>query len=173
MPRQPATFDRAVRQLVAPVLVDLGFRGDRGRTFRRVSGDGTAAEIIDFQRGQRSLAGRFTVNLGVFFAGDAPAITVGHAREYHCAPARRARLGLLAPPAYPRLAAVPILGVFFQPKDTWWRFGPDYDQTGKRVSVALRLLMAEGIPWLERVRHGPSDGRGGSATAVDQSSARS
>lgn len=103
-------FDEAMGEVIAPVLAGMGFRRGRGRAFRRLAADGSAAQLVEFQLGQRALAGRFTVNLGVFLAADAPGVAAADAREYHCAPHRRSRLGMLAAPRHPRLAAMPLVG---------------------------------------------------------------
>ena len=149
MAAQSEAFDKAIGQIIAPALAHLGFRPGRGRTFRRFSADGTAAEIVNFQLGQRSLAGRFSVNLGLFLAGDAPDVAVNQAKEYNCSPARRSRLGLTASPRFPRLAALPLVGLLLQPRDKWWRAEPGRIENS--LSEALQLLLAEGLPWLQRV----------------------
>ena len=149
MAAQSEAFDRAIGLIMAPALADLGFRPGRGRTFRRLSADGTAAEIVNFQLGQRSLAARFTVNLGLFVAGDAPNVAVNQAKEYDCLPARRSRLGLTTPPRFPRLAELPVAGLLFQTQDKWWRAEPS--RIEESLSETLQLLKAEGLPWLQRV----------------------
>ncbi|MGI9318616.1 MAG: DUF4304 domain-containing protein, partial [bacterium] len=59
------TFDACLIEIVSPKLIDIGFEFDKSRTFRRFADQQTVAEFINFQLGQRSLEGKFTVNLGV------------------------------------------------------------------------------------------------------------
>ena len=147
MTARTEAFDEAIGLVIVPALAHLGFVPGRGRTFRRLCADGTAADIVNFQLGVRSLEGRFTVNLGLFLAEDAPDVAVNQAKEYNCSPARRSRLGLIRPPRFPRLAALPLVGLPFQPRDTWWRAEPGHVKDSLRE--ALNLLLAEGLPWLE------------------------
>ncbi len=144
-------FDEAMGEVIAPVLAGMGFRRGRGRAFRRLAADGSAAQLVEFQLGQRALAGRFTVNLGVFLAADAPGVAAVDAREYHCAPHRRSRLGMLAAPRHPRLAAMPLVGAVFGPKDRWWPVGGGPDRAARSLSAVRDLLVAHGLPWLQRM----------------------
>lgn len=151
MARHSRTLDTALRQAVAPALAAHGFRFDGSRTFRRLSDEGRVAEIVNFQLGQRSLAGRFTVNLGVFVLGDAAGVGAGQANEYHCAPARRARLGLIEPPRFPRLAGLPYLGALFAPKDRWWPIAAEPARAPAAVAEALERILGHGLAWFRSV----------------------
>lgn len=142
-------FDRALRAIAVPALAAHGFRFDGSRTFRRLSEDGNASRIIQFQLGQRGMAGRFTVNLGVFAAGDSPGVTPDRAQAHHCHFARRMRIGMLIPVRFPALARVPGLGVLFGPRDTWWSFGEDAARTAKAVTACIDRIDAHGLGWLE------------------------
>ncbi|MDF3032063.1 MAG: hypothetical protein K0R03_2621 [Moraxellaceae bacterium] len=146
-------FTPALRSVVVEPLREAGFTFDGSRTFRCVAADGSAARIINFQLGQRAMAGQFAVNLGVFLAGPVPkgreAITPEKAMEFHCEPAQRQRLGLLLPPRVPLLARLPVIGMLFGPQDLWWECSADQDYTGRELRRALSALQRHGLPWLE------------------------
>jgi hypothetical protein len=71
MSEASTTFDQELRAVVLARLRDHGFAFDGSRTFRRALGGGAIAHVVNFQLGQRSLQGRFAVNLGVYVEGDA------------------------------------------------------------------------------------------------------
>lgn len=146
-------FAPALRSTVVEPLRAAGFVFDGSRTFRRIEADGSAARIINFQLGQRSLAGQFTVNLAVYFAGSAlqgrESVTPEKAMEFHCEPAQRQRLGLLLPPRATLLARLPVIGLLFGPQDHWWECSTDQAQTEAELRRALSALESYGLPWLE------------------------
>jgi hypothetical protein len=78
------TFDKSLRKIAVPKLIELGFKFDGSRTLRRVRNGDSIVEIVNFQLGLRSQEGKFTANLGVYTQGDAEGISVEKAAEYHC-----------------------------------------------------------------------------------------
>jgi len=147
------TFDQALRSAVRDALQGQSFVFDKRRTFRKVIGGGAAVQIINFQLGQRSLQGKFAVNLGVYVPGDLavnpPDLKPEDALEYHCAPGRRERLGRLIPRPLPALQHVPWLGALFGPKDLWWPFSEDTRLTETSIAAALDTLRQYGFRWLD------------------------
>ena len=152
-------LDSAVRGVLAPALEAAGFSADRRRRcFRRARGD--CLHIVELQLGQRGLAGRFCVNLGVYHPRfhhlashcDGP----GRARVVDCLYDFQLRLGRLRPPLHRRLlsrllpgAARPAgQGVPSGP-DRWWPFGGSEARTRRSVQQMLDLLQAEGLGWLD------------------------
>lgn len=150
------SFDRALRSFVVEPMRNNGFTFDGKRTFRRPGVDETVMHIVNFQLGQRSIEGRFTVNLGVFVDGDEPGIAPQEAMEYHCVWQRRERLGRLLPRRLHVLERIPVLGMFFGPKDIWWRFSSELTYTTAQLSTALAALETYGFPWLARMTPNPS-----------------
>jgi len=150
------SFDRALRALMVEPLHNHGFVFDGRRTFRRPGSDGTTMHIVNFQLGQRSHEGRFTINLGVFVDGDEPGITPQEAMEFHCPWQRRERLGMLLPRRLHALERIPVLGMLFGPKDIWWHFSAKLTHTATELSTALATLETYGLPWLARMTPNPS-----------------
>ena len=66
------------------------------------------------------------------------------ALEHHCAPALRQRLGFLIPSRLRALERLPIVGLLFRPRDTWWAAD---DVTA--IVAAREAVIAHGLPWLE------------------------
>ena len=152
MTARASAFDQALRRLAVEALQAEDFRFDRKRTFRRAVGP--AVQIVNFQLGQRSMEGRFAVNLGVYLPGDAlgtaPDLAPDQAMEYHCAPQRRERLGRLLPRRLPALQDLPYVGLLFGPKDVWWPFSEDARATEASVARSLAALREYGLPWFAR-----------------------
>lgn len=144
-----AVFDAALREIAQPALAAHGFRFDGSRTFRRVADDGRSAAIVNFQRGQRSMEGRFTVNLGVYREGDSDGIAPAKAKEYHCAPHRRTRLGPCMPGWLPALARLPWLGILFGPRDRWWPLDSDDARMQATMATVVDAIARHGLPWLD------------------------
>jgi hypothetical protein len=153
MSAQSLVFDDALRRIAVPALAARGFAYDASRTFRRVSADGKHVDLINFQLGQRSFAGKFTVNLGVFRADDNPGIDVRKAKEYHCPISRRIRIGLVVPSRMPGLASVPVVGFLFGGQDRWWRFSTDAARTGLEMQRVVGLVIEHGLAWHASMRH--------------------
>ncbi|WP_354549945.1 DUF4304 domain-containing protein [Rhodanobacter soli] len=140
-------FDRALREIAVPALSAHGFKFDGSRTFRRLSQDRSVSELVNFQLGQRSMSGKFTVNLGVYADGDSPGISADQAKEHDCAPARRTRLGPLIPTRFPALAKLPYIGFLFGPGDKWWSCSDDATQMGLVMPVVVNKIIQCGLPW--------------------------
>lgn len=101
--KSAAAMDEVQAQL-RPFLVERGYRC-RARTFNRMTDDGLI-HVLNFQMGQISLQGRFTVNAAVFVP-EAARIQLGlEARSFisETACCIRRRLGMLGP----------------ENRDLWW-----------------------------------------------------
>jgi Domain of unknown function (DUF4304) len=143
-------FDKALHEITTPALTAEGFVFDGSRTFRRVHTDKQFSEIINFQLGQRSHEGTFTVNLGVFISAHFPNIDLHSAHEVQCA--IRQRLGHVVPTKFQALSVIPFFGQFFGPADTWWPFSSVEQTTNKSVSIVTAHIVNNGIPWLTSCR---------------------
>jgi hypothetical protein len=148
MSARASAFDKALREIAVPALSVHGFKFDGSRTFRRVSQDGRICQIINFQLGQRSMAGKFTVNLGIFEQEDCPAVSANGANEYDCRTERRTRIGALIPLRFPKLANLPFVGFLYGVPDKWWSFSQDSSHTGAAVSAVVDVISAYGLSWL-------------------------
>ena len=148
MSAQSVTFDKALREASVPALARFDFAFDGSRTFRLVAPDRKSVQIINFQLGQRSLSGKFTVNLGVFLDADEPGTDPSKATESACPFERRSRLGLVRPVLFPRLAERPYLWLFFGAKDKWWTFSSELPLTLRQVAAATDSITSYGLPWL-------------------------
>ncbi|HYW55874.1 MAG TPA: DUF4304 domain-containing protein [Polaromonas sp.] len=145
-------LDQQLRLVVLPALKEQGFEFDRRRTFRRAGPDG-AIQIVNFQVGERSMEGQFTVNLGVYRPGDPihdTKVELGKVMEHHCPSERRKRLGELRAPAFAGLRQVPVLGVLFGSVDRWWPISGAEQITRRSLEKVTKALVDQGLPWLER-----------------------
>ena len=139
------SFTRRLREEGAPAFADIGFVFDGSRTFRRFPQGPACVQIINFQLGDRFMSGRFTVNVAVYDpARCAVQVESKKALEHHCAPALRQRLGFLIPSRLRALERLPIVGLLFRPRDTWWAAD---DVTA--IVAAREAVIAHGLPWLE------------------------
>jgi hypothetical protein len=146
------SFTRRLREEAAPVLSPIAFVFDGRRTFRRFPEGRACAQIVNFQLGDRFLSGTFTVNVAVYDpARGGAGVDPKRALEHHCAPALRQRLGFLMPGRLRALERLPIAGIFFRPRDTWW---PADDATA--ITAATEAVIAYGVPWLEARTPGES-----------------
>jgi len=146
-----AAFDAALRAIASPALAVHGFRFDGSRTFRRVHADGRTAAIVNFQLGQRSMEGLFTINLGVYVEGDCNGITAATAKEFHCTAERRTRLGPLMPGWMPALADLPWVGIVFGSRDRWWRLTDDPARMHASMTIVVACIADHGLPWLRHL----------------------
>jgi exonuclease III len=155
------TLDLCINEIVVPFLILNQFVYTKGtRTFRKRDHKNGFIWIIDFQTGQRSMEGRFTVNLGVFFpvlyresAYEEPP---EEPREFHCHPQYRQRLGSLRETAFTaffRYLVKDSSHLFTQwlttPPDRWWRFSEDKQVTMRSLKGVLKDLEELGLPWLK------------------------
>jgi hypothetical protein len=139
---EPA-FTENLRRILAPPLKDAGFTFDGRRVFRRSVGE--RDQIVDLQVGERSMQGKFTINLAVFDPRiDSPDVERAAVREFHCGAARRQRLGLLLPSRFAALSGVPLIGILCGPKDRWWSA---YGAEG--MDEAKNAFFNYGVTWLE------------------------
>ena len=148
-----------IKQIVAPTLQEEGFRFDGERTFRKLGASGQTCQIINFQVGQRFMAGKFTINLGVYSSDtslepDHPALS--EANEWNCLPGFRRRLGVLIRSRWTILwtrylgdsGSVWWKHILYGPGDRWWPFSEDHVSTAASISSALACLQKFGLPWL-------------------------
>lgn len=145
MPPFARSFSEHLRNLVVPAFAEAGFAFDGSRTFRRLPAGTPYAQIINFQLGERFMAGKFTVNLAVYNPDDAAArVEPKLALEYHCSARLRQRLGFLVPGRLGAFARLPVLGLFARPRDQWWRAGDP-----KTVEEAKEAVFSYGLAWLD------------------------
>ncbi len=144
-------FDQQLRLVVLPTLDASGFKFDRSRTFRRAMPDGSI-QIVNFQMGQRSLEGQFTVNLGVYRPGNPvydAGLSHGRVMEFNCE--KRTRFGALGvSPARARLRKIPYLGSLFGGMDRWWPASRAEQITRHSLEQVMDLVIQNGLPWLDR-----------------------
>ncbi|TXH65425.1 MAG: DUF4304 domain-containing protein [Lysobacteraceae bacterium] len=148
MSTRVSVFDQALREIAVPALAARGFRFDGSRTFRRLAEHSRVSQIINFQLGQRSMAGKFTVNLGIYVDGDSSGINPSRAQEHDCLFERRRRIGALIPLRFPGLAALPFVGFLFGTRDRWWSFSENPSRTASSLSAAVEQITAHGLDWL-------------------------
>jgi hypothetical protein len=149
MPDRAKIFDKVLKEIAVPDLKKNGFHYDGNRTFRKLTKNGSVAQIINFQLGQRSMAGKFTVNLGVYHEGDFAGILLNNACEYHCKQDKRIRIGHIIPAKLKRLQGIPFIGWLFGIPDRWWRFSDDQQFTRNNISQVMNVLNRYGVPWLD------------------------
>lgn len=95
------------------------------------------------------MAGKFTVNLGVFVEGDSAGVGADRAKEHDCRCDRRTRIGAVVPVRFPSLARLPLVGLLFGAQDRWWHFSDDPTPTHEAVSAAVGKIAAHGFAWLD------------------------
>ena len=153
-------LEHGIKQFIKPEMVGQSFSYDSStRTFRRPCRECT--QIVNFQVGVRTRAGKFTVNLGVFHPQyrevAAAEVHPDPPREFDCLMKFRRRLSALR---YTRLTR------FFQsrihntdsflkwwlvtPTDKWWPFSPDESQVANQLSSVRELLFTKGLDWLNQ-----------------------
>jgi hypothetical protein len=143
-------LDRQIERVIAPVLVERGFDFDGRRAFRRprAAEQGQVVQIVSFQVGLRSLAGRFTVNLGVFVPGlGGTAAPGGRPETYDCIHDLTQRLGFFHRP--PRGLLSQLLGRQPAPRDHWWEQHQDPDRMSEALADVRDCLISGGLPWLD------------------------
>jgi hypothetical protein len=154
-------LDRAVRAVARPALEAHGFRLDGTRTLRREDLAKGTCRIVNVQVGTRSMAGRFTVNLGVYspelFLGPGTAPRLNEAEPWHCLPGFHERLGRLMVSAWTD-RWTRILGpsgdawwkdILYGARDRWWGFSEDEGHTFDQVRRAIDHVRGVGLRWLE------------------------
>jgi len=143
------TFDECLLEVVSPKLGEIKFKFDKSRTYRRLINNQTVVEIINFQLGQRSWEGKFTINLGVFSDDQAYEKGVDLKKAYPYSCQYQNRIGCVLPPKSELLKDVPYIGMIFGSHDKWWRFSADKEFTLRQVNDVCEKIMNYGVPWLE------------------------
>ena len=125
------TFERSLKQIVRPALVDCGFTPHKTREFVLDSHG-----RIEFQLGVRFMAGKFTVN-----------VIVGS--ESH-------RIGQLRETRWTRLIdrtfgmKPTLLKGLLMPKDKWWSLSEDQVKMDRTMKEVLDRLMQDAVPRIKR-----------------------
>ena len=153
-------LERGIRQLIKPEMVSRGFSYESStRTFRRPSGE--CIQIVDFQIGVRTLAGKFTVNLAVFHPEYSDPISrellPDGPRESHCLMEFRRRLSVLRDTPLTKFFRNRVRSTdsflkwwLVTPTDKWWSFTSDDVQVATALGLVRELLLARGLDWLDR-----------------------
>lgn len=77
------------------------------------------------------------------------------AEEFHCLPSFRERLGMAVENSWTKLF-VNIFGryklsiwkgLLYGPRDKWWNYSENYDETLKNVKLAVEYFMKYGLAW--------------------------
>jgi len=126
-----ATFERSLKQIVRPALVECGFAPHKTREFV-LDGHGR----IEFQLGVRFMAGKFTVNVNV-------------GSESH-------RIGQLHQTPWTRLMdrifgmKPTLLKGLLMPKDKWWSLSEDQVRMDRTMREVLGRLLRDAVPRIRR-----------------------
>ena len=131
-------FNEALQRVMVPALGRAGFVFDGKTSFRKVLDTGQIYEI-EVQRGVRSLASEFAINLGFFGSKDAfPVIT---------------RLGLVCLPTVLRPFGRLIYGsrwllrVFGGASESWWVMPNRLDEAIKLQQDLVMLIERHAFAW--------------------------
>jgi len=147
-------FNRQLKLIITPQLVDHGFKPYSQRNFRRqIKHDGTSTtQVIHFQVGQKGgVIGRFTVNLGVYNPDLRPQSVPREDEQpdiTDCMSDLTQRLGFFHQPSTTllmRLFRRPPL----EPYDYWWEQSLDKSKMAITMQAVTEYLMQHGIPWLD------------------------
>lgn len=123
-------FERSLKQIVKPALVECGFTPQKTREFV-LNGHGR----VEFQLGVRFMAGKFTVN-----------VIVGN--ESH-------RIGQLRETPWTRLLhrifglKPTLLKDLLMPKDKWWPLTEDQGRMDRTMKEVLDRLMRDAVPRIQ------------------------
>lgn len=127
------------------------FKFDDKRTFRRVLHcDGiSVCQIVEFQVGIRSLAGKFTVNLAVYSNSFRPSDWQDPddlPSSWNCLPGKSIRLGRF----YNRKRSLieRILRAPFSLNDHWWAQSEKENEMDATFNEVTGLILEEGLAWL-------------------------
>jgi hypothetical protein len=133
-----AILEGVVKRALVPDLKQRGFRRS-GSTFRRSLTD--CIQVVNVQAGRRSLEGKFTLNVGVFFP--AAHAEVRDLLRWDPGPG-----GPSEPECTVRRRVGELLGV----EDHWWSLSPGQpDRVVDEVRSAVRDIV---LPWLDRCSAG-------------------
>ncbi|WKZ57582.1 MAG: DUF4304 domain-containing protein [Bdellovibrionota bacterium] len=152
-------LDAAIKEQAGAWLRSRGFIHDGKRAFRRASLSKELIQIVEFQIGLGAVAGKFTVNLGVYWPKHTyidNGVSPEQALPQHCLPELSQRLGKLVETPLTRF----FLKLFgprdvwwkwlFAPRDLWWRFSENESVTELAIQDAIASIAEYGLPWLER-----------------------
>ncbi|MEN6318214.1 MAG: DUF4304 domain-containing protein [Syntrophaceae bacterium] len=151
-------FEKSIRKVISPTLETHGFQHDGLRIFRRYVGNRT--EIIEFQKGVRSLQSSFCINIGVYATEDAarfdyaPAPSKSHTGYCTC----RDRIGRLRKTWISRGAGAllgPLHGTWkeiFLPRDKWWKIPTDEKDIDELLLRLCNQIAEECLPWFQQVK---------------------
>jgi len=128
------TFEKSLKSIVQPALREHNFDFNGKRDFVRENGG--VIMTVNFQLGQRALAGKFTVNLEV----GAETERLGCVRENWWSGFIYKLFG----------ENDPWWKGAFLPKDKWWRISDSEASMDRTMREVLSMLEAHGLPWLER-----------------------
>lgn len=160
------TLESGINKIIRPEMEGRGFSHEgacscehAASTFRRQCGE--CIQIVQFQAGDRTLAGTFTVNLAVYHPQYCePALLdlrPEQPYESHCLMDFRLRLSVLRftplirfyrnrPPGGRSFLGWWLTGL----TDKWWRLTPDDAQLSRDLSSVRGLLLSRGLAWLDQ-----------------------
>lgn len=154
-------LESMVRKLIKPMLSEQGYLYDNYLTFRKI--DGNRTYIISFEKGIRSNAGQFTVNLALYtpdtYEGyEETPPSLEEAKDVDCRMEWRERLGSITETWFTNLA-LKIFGPrdkwwkdIFAPKDKWWKTPTFEDDAETLLKKVGKEIITEGIPWLGKIK---------------------
>ena len=147
-------FDRQLKRLASPSLVEHGFTSFPQRVFRRsIEHEGTCTtQIIDFQIGIKgSFIGRFTVNLGVYNEDLMPEECRSGLENPivpNCMSDLTQRLGffhIVEQSQIARLLRRPKPSTY----DHWWAQSEDEAEMAQTMRAVINCLLENGLYWLD------------------------
>lgn len=147
-------FDRQLKRIAMPLLVDHGFSPFPERVFRRsIEHEGTSTiQVIDFQIGMKgNFVGRFTVNLGVYnedLMPDERRLGRENPIVPNCMSDLTQRLGFF------HIAEQSLIARFLRrPKpladDYWWPQSEDENEMTQTMQSVTNCLLENGLNWLD------------------------
>jgi hypothetical protein len=150
--RRLRQFHRQLKaRIIDPYLSALGFVSVDKRVFHRHIDheDTTTIQVVSFQLGERWLAGKFTVNLGVYNHDLRPCPwldKVDFVDSGECGLELSKRLGFFVEPK--RGLVAKLLNRPVESDDHWWPLSPKETVMKKTLDGVRVLLETHGLPWL-------------------------
>jgi hypothetical protein len=151
-------FEDSIRRVIKPALETHGFQYDGLHVFRRFVASRT--EIIEFQRGEGSMAGSFCVNVGIYTSedaarfGDAPLADnsqVGYCSHWdRIGRNRKTRLSNAAAALFGPLGG--SWKEIFLPRDKWWKIPQDQKEIEDLLNRVKDQITEEGLRWFQEVK---------------------